>query len=123
MQRLGTFEQLQTSGLDFAKLLNQSAMENSKEEVSTYAPPFAATSRRSSMHRQTSIQSVNSIEDKTIEAPAEVEEQKSSGSVGCYVYKSYLKAGGNCCVVFNVLMLFVVTQFLASAGDYFITYW
>lgn len=98
-------------------------MENVKEEVSTYAPPFAATSRRPSMHRQTSVQSVNSIEDKTVEAPVEVEEQKSSGSVGCYVYSSYFKAGGNCCVVFGVVLLFILTQFLASAGDYFITYW
>lgn len=76
------------------------------------------------MHRQTSVQSVvSSIEDKTVEAPAEVEEQKSQGSVGSYVYKSYLKAGGNWCVIFSVFLLFIATQFAASLGDYFITYW
>lgn len=58
-----------------------------------------------------------------MDAPVQVEEQKSSGTVGGYVYKAYFKAGGNCCVIYLLFMLFVWAQIAASAGDYFLTYW
>lgn len=55
--------------------------------------------------------------------PQEVKEQRSSGHVGSWVYKSYFAAGGNCCVIFIVFALCVLAQFVASAGDYFIAEW
>nr|CAH7729854.1 unnamed protein product [Callosobruchus chinensis] len=58
-----------------------------------------------------------------METPRPVEEQKSTGSVGAYVYKSYFKAGGNCCVIFMFFVLFISSQLIASGSDYFITYW
>lgn len=113
IQAEGTYHELQASGLDFAKLLQDHTEEDNEQEIQNKV-----------MHqRQNSIQSVSSIEDKTIEAPVEVQEHRSTGSISAGVFKAYFAAGGNCCWIFNMFMLFVLAQVAASAGDYFITYW
>lgn len=56
-------------------------------------------------------------------APKEVEEQKSKGTVGGYVYRAYFGSGGNCCLITTMFMFFLVTQFSASAIDYFTSFW
>lgn len=114
IQAQGTYKDLKASGLDFAQLLDEhpQALDNSEDR------------QTKTMHqRQNSVQSVTSIEDKTVEVPNEVEEQKSKGSVSAGVYKAYFGAGGNCCFIFFMFQLFVLAQVAASAGDYFITYW
>lgn len=103
----GTFHELQASGLDFTKLLGENPIEEETPEK-----------HEVTLTRQESEKSVASVE-----APKVVEEQKSIGSVGAYVYKAYFSAGGNCCVIFILFTLFVVAQLLGSASDYFITYW
>lgn len=107
MRVLGTFHELQASGLDFTKLLGEE--HHAKE---------APEKEEMELTRQESFRSIASIE-----APKVVEEQKSVGSVGSYVYKAYFKAGGNCCVIFTLFTLFVGAQLFGSAADYFITYW
>lgn len=102
----GTFRELQESGLDFAKLLGK----DEKDEES---------SDEEELSRQGSIRSFASVE----EMPTEVQEQKSTGTIGAYVYKEYFRAGGNCCVIFMLFLLFLIAQLFASASDYFITYW
>lgn len=109
MKAQGSYRQLQDSGLDFAKLLHSQPLEEEQE--------------RPSLARQSSVASVISFEDKTVEAPVQEEEQKSSGKISGAVYKSYFSAGGNCCVIFTLFLLFFFTQLAASGGDYFITYW
>ncbi|XP_049822547.1 probable multidrug resistance-associated protein lethal(2)03659 isoform X1 [Aethina tumida] len=101
----GTYKDLQASGLDFTNLLGEHTEEDKEE---------------SELIRQGSIRSVASCE---IEEPKEVEEQKSSGSVGAYVYRAYFKAGGNCCAILTLFSLFIIAQLFGSAADYFITYW
>lgn len=114
----GSFTELQESGLDFAKLLNSEDKQPEDENLDS-----TALARQVSLNRKSSVISASSTEEKTLDAPQEVEEQKSSGSVGGYVYKAYLAAGSNCCITFCVFLLFIITQLAASAGDYFITYW
>lgn len=80
-----------------------------------------ASEQQQKIARQASVRSISS--DKTIEAPLQVEEQKSKGTVGGYVYKAYFKAGGNFCVITTLFALFALAQIAASAGDYFITHW
>lgn len=104
---LGTFKELQESGLDFTKMLGENKSQEEK-------PP------EHEMRRQLSVKSVASTE---VEDPREIEEQKSAGSVGAYVYKSYFRAGGNVCVIFILFVLFVTAQLFASAADYFLTLW
>jgi ATP-binding cassette subfamily C (CFTR/MRP) protein 4 len=103
----GSFKELQATGLDFTKLLGDNPQEEDEEK------------KQDELVRQGSIRSVASLEG---EAP-KVEEQKSTGSVGAQVYLGYFRAGGNCCVIFILFTLFILTQILASISDYFITYW
>lgn len=50
-------------------------------------------------------------------------EEKSSGDVSWYVYKSYMLAGGHWCKVGFLATFFVITQVLTSLTDYFVTFW
>lgn len=104
----GSFRELQASGLDFTNLLGE--IQDEEEEKK----------KQEELIRQGSIRSIASIEG---EAPKIIEEQKGTGSVGADVYKGYFKAGGNCCVIFILFTLFIVTQLFASVADYFLTFW
>ncbi|KAB0797838.1 hypothetical protein PPYR_08831 [Photinus pyralis] len=104
----GTFEELQGSGLDFAKLLNVD--EEQKAE-------------RVKIARQNSISSTTSFEETIQEAIQENEEQRSKGTVSVDVYRSYIHAGTNWFVVFIVLFLFVASQTAVSFGDVFLSRW
>lgn len=53
----------------------------------------------------------------------EVKEHRSYDKISNKVYKSYIAAGGGCCVAFFVVFLFALSQILASGADYFITWW
>lgn len=57
------------------------------------------------------------------EYPKEEEETCSSGTVKAKVYMAYLKNAGGCGTIFIVALLFVLSQFLTSAGDYFVYEW
>lgn len=48
---------------------------------------------------------------------------RTKGSIGGHIYSSYLKAGGNWCVVFIIVLLCIGAQLAASGGDYFIAMW
>lgn len=106
---IGSFKELQESGLDFTKILGEPQKEKEEE------------SQERELLRHGSSKSIHSHEAS--EAPIEVEEQKSTGSVGAYVYGAYFKAGGSCCVIFMLFFLFLAAQLFGSAADYFITYW
>ena len=109
---LGNYQTLKESKLDFARLLQEEKEdeEEIKEDLTNNV-------------RHGSFMSTSSKGDKSPDIPVKVEEGKSVGSVSGYVYNTYLKSGGNYGIIFCVLMLFVLTQLAASAGDYFITFW
>lgn len=106
----GSYEELKDSGLDFAKLLDD--IPSYDEEVK----------KRINMRRG-SVHSIGSVDDEKLEAPNELQESRTIGSVSPEVYKSYFKSGGNCCTLFVLISLFLFAQVAASSGDYFISYW
>jgi ATP-binding cassette subfamily C (CFTR/MRP) protein 4 len=108
----GTYSELQATGLDFAKLLN----DDLEEDAYDGGQPLQQ------MLRQMSVSSVNSVDAKQPE-PKQVAEMRTVGSVSSKVYSAYLHSGGNCCVILSVTLLFVMAQALASGCDYWLTYW
>lgn len=48
---------------------------------------------------------------------------RSQGSVGCYVYKEYFKAGGGACYFAAMVWLFLFAQILATMSDMFLSEW
>ncbi|KAK9504179.1 hypothetical protein O3M35_010567 [Rhynocoris fuscipes] len=119
LKALGTYHELQNTGLDFTKLLTI-IQEEEPEEATDELPR-----RRRLGSRQSSINSVNSslYEESTSQNPIEINEEMSKGSVKAAIYKSYLVSGGGCCLAIFVLTLFFIAQIFASGGDYWITYW
>ncbi|KAJ9588188.1 hypothetical protein L9F63_018452, partial [Diploptera punctata] len=111
----GTYNELQESGLDFAKLLDEDSSDDDVDDTET--PSLRK------MLRQLSITSVNSVDEKKQPEPKEIAEMRSVGSVSSEVYRAYLRAGGNCCIIFIMFLLFIMAQAFASGSDYWLTYW
>lgn len=103
----GNYKELQKSGLDFAKML-QTQEDGEGKEHTEIASVIKDTSAK---------------ETAETKGPKLVEEQKSKGGVGGYVYRGYFTAGGNCWLISTTFGLFLVTQLAASATDYFTSYW
>ncbi|XP_011505353.1 PREDICTED: probable multidrug resistance-associated protein lethal(2)03659 [Ceratosolen solmsi marchali] len=115
----GTFDDLLIQGIDFGRLLETQPLKTYEESGS--APPSRGTSRQGSI---TSLSSFMTNENNlSFDDPVEEDEMRSSGHVGSWVYKGYLGAGVNCCVGIIIFILFVLAQFFASAGDFFISEW
>ncbi|KAH0544125.1 probable multidrug resistance-associated protein lethal(2)03659 [Cotesia glomerata] len=116
----GSYDKLVEMGVDFGRLLESTQ----KEETEGSLP--LSKSRSSSRHASvTSLSSfmTNETTGQGQAEPEEVAETRTRGTIGGHVYSSYLKAGGNCCVVLTVLMLYVGAQLAASGGDYFVAFW
>ncbi|XP_022166670.1 probable multidrug resistance-associated protein lethal(2)03659 isoform X2 [Myzus persicae] len=127
----GSYKELQSSGLDFTKLLgsstetavltnNECKNEKSNTESSEIHSTYTA--------QKLSVPNVaSSVEDTEINdvhpEPVNMDETRSSGNVGFNIYSSYFFAGGHFCKVLSLLSVCIFTQVLASGSDYWITYW
>lgn len=109
----GKYSELQATGLDFAKLLNDNMEEGAHEQDQPLQK----------MLWQMSVSSLESVVDENHPKPQQVAEMQTVGSVSSKVYSAYLRSGGNCCVILTVTLLFVMAQMLASGCDYWITVW
>lgn len=110
----GTFTELQSSGLNFAKLLRIESESEDEEEFEEILL------RKLSIKRRLSVTSGSSL---YLEDPTVVEEQISSGTVSTFVYKSYINAAGNYIVILGLFLLLIVTQAVSTMADYFMTIW
>nr|CAD7200150.1 unnamed protein product [Timema douglasi] len=120
----GTYYELQATGLNFAKLLEEDH-EKEEELKDPVLHPLEPLLKQISFGSPVcmSLQSASSIDDRSKVVPVEVAEEKTTGRVGGDVYAAYLRAGGNCCIVFFLFSMCFLAQFLASCGDYWITKW
>lgn len=117
IQAEGTFKELIDLGIDFGQLLESQTQE---ETMNTSATENRSISRQGSV---SSISSFNPNDTVKSTDPAEVEEARTKGSIGGWVYGGYFKAGGNYCTIFFVFILCILSQLAASGGDYFISFW
>jgi ATP-binding cassette, subfamily C (CFTR/MRP), member 4 len=119
VKAVGTYDSLRESGLDFAKLL--SAPSDDEEGR-------GSVRRNSStkLNRQNSESSMHSTDDTNVDETNVSqlnEEKRVVGKIGLQMYKNYFKAGGGLFTFVILLGFFFVSQFAASAGDYFLAYW
>jgi ATP-binding cassette subfamily C (CFTR/MRP) protein 4 len=106
----GKYAELQTSGLDFAKLLEQFHTE--EEDVKE---------KKKAKSRQNS--ECTDEEDDEEDGPLVEKEQMKSGSIKPALYFAYLKAGGGKIMMLLLAAAFILGQFIANAGDYYVSYW
>lgn len=114
---VGSYESLRESGLDFAQLLTDPEEEKNDRRNSS-------TSSRSFRQRQNSDASLNSVADSIYEeSPMQVQESQETGSIGLRLYKKYFAAGGGWFVFTTTALSCILSQVLASGGDYYLSYW
>jgi len=120
-----TYEELQTSNLDFAKLLH-----SSMEMISTTHDTLNV--RKKSLpqlivDRQTSVRSPLPVDESKSHQnklkPTEVVETRTLGNISHTVYMSYFFAGGRKCKILFFVLVCIFTQILSSLGDSWISYW
>ncbi|XP_030767940.1 multidrug resistance-associated protein 4-like isoform X2 [Sitophilus oryzae] len=123
IQIQGTYEDIRKSGVGFATLL---------EEATAIAggggPPGLVEDKevdrviRAISITSAAFNSVIDIEGLKL-GPKVAAEMRTLGTVGMGIYKEYFLAGGNCCGLILMWLLFFGAQFLASGGDYFLSQW
>lgn len=118
---VGTYDSLRESGLDFAAMLGDSSRDEQNNEGSH------SRSGSTSERRRNSEQSLVSLADSGVnETAAEqmhVKESQEQGNIGLGLYNKYFKAGGGFFAFFVMMAFCILTQLLASLGDYFLAYW
>lgn len=129
----GSPHDLSKGGIDIAELLQ------SEEELDKMSEFDAESSyKRSRKGSKSSIRSKSStslddfgedLSDNEVETkeksaqPDQNLEQSSKGKVKGSLFGNYLKAGAHPIFLFVILLLFCLTQFAASAADYWVSYW
>ncbi|CAH0722564.1 unnamed protein product, partial [Brenthis ino] len=118
----GTYEELTTSGKDFAKLLC-SVQEDKEVNPETEKPP--PMSRRTSSRLSTARRPSLADSASGCDGPAQEmeEEERESGSMGWHVYGAYLRAGGRTGRLIFMVVLLIVGQLSATLCDYWVTLW
>ncbi|XP_060810578.1 ATP-binding cassette sub-family C member 4 isoform X2 [Amyelois transitella] len=117
----GTYDELATTGKDFAKLLSATHDENEDKKKEIPAPLSRRTSARLSTTRRPSL--TESASGCEIPAQEMEEEERESGSMGWHVYGAYLRAGGRSGRLAFMVILLVVGQLSATFCDYWVTFW
>ncbi|XP_061393041.1 probable multidrug resistance-associated protein lethal(2)03659 [Musca vetustissima] len=116
---MGSYESLSQNGHDFAQMLTETINEDSMEATKT-----RSRSESQVKDRRSSVTSINSLADSVYQdTPSQGEETQEEGKIGLDLYKKYFKAGGGFFMFIVMLMFCVVSQGLASCGDYFLSYW
>lgn len=122
----GTFNEIQASNLDFAKLLLSSVELSNEAENET-------TNKKNSdsnliFDRQISVTSAVSLNGKSktgddLRKPVEVVEKRSSGNISFSVYLTYLFSGGREIKILFFIFICILTQVCISSGDVWVTHW
>lgn len=123
VQAQGNYRELQASGVDFAKMLEEQSVVTGPGSVTGSMAADSVEDIPLSRQNSLSLSRHNSVHSVASDQKGGTEEQKQSGTVSGYVYRQYLSAGGNCFTVSLLLFQFILAQVAASAGDYFLTFW
>lgn len=112
----GTFDELKDSGFRYAELLKDDTIINQvdEEHERTAAIYTAKMSRLSLVKMESSVKTVR---------PPKKREVRSHGSISGQVYRDYIFAGGNWCLVIFLGFMFLLVQLFASGVDYFTGTW
>nr|XP_023015460.1 probable multidrug resistance-associated protein lethal(2)03659 [Leptinotarsa decemlineata] len=110
VQMEGTYQELQKSGLDFTKIME----DFQGEEVDEKEKKKKVRSRQNTIGEEDdSDDEEQSLEKETME----------SGSIKGATYWAYLKAGGGKLSISFLIFLFIACQVVANGGEYYVTYW
>lgn len=115
VEGIGTLENLQNLGLDFAKLLPHQENEVDDEKNLDSASEGESEIPLTKEHPSEKV-------DKNVQQ-SKNEEKRAEGSINLSYYKAYYTAAGGFYKTLIVLTLFTFSQLFTSFGDYFVSYW
>lgn len=105
----GKYNELQTSGVNFVKLLK----EFQSEEAEDKEKKKIKSRQNSEMEEE-----MEEDEDQKIQ-----KEAQGSGTIKGSTYWAYFRAGGGRFSIIFLVFLFIFCQVVANGGEYFVTYW
>nr|CAD7441120.1 unnamed protein product [Timema bartmani] len=114
----GTYHELHESGLNFAKILEESRNEETvkdEKDMHPLEPIIRRISFSSTLHTSPS--------ELPTADPVEVTEMRTMGKVSGDVFLSYFKSGAKGCVIAFMFFMCILAQFFASSCDMWITQW
>ncbi|KAL1490440.1 hypothetical protein ABEB36_013133 [Hypothenemus hampei] len=119
IQIQGTYDEIKRSGVSFALLLEEATQitagpTEQEKEVDRVLKAISITS--AAFNSAIDIEGLKS-------GPLLFAEMRTMGAVALGNYKEYFLAGGNCCGLLLLCILFIGAQFLGSGGDYFLCQW
>lgn len=118
--------ELGKSGVDFAAFLQSDQTDADEDSKSIKGRRSRTNSLSSTVSSKSVEEGLDEIEttdkDKSVEQLQQLE-LSSKGMVKGSVFAMYLRSGSNLCGLFVVMMLFLITQVMASAADYWVSYW
>lgn len=118
---VGTYDSLRDSGLDFATMLADSSRDEHNAEGSRSRSGSASDKRRNS--EQSLLSLPDSVLDEETAAQMHVQESQEQGRIGLELYNKYFQAGGGFFAFFIMMAFCILSQMMASLGDYFLSYW
>ncbi|GBP41931.1 hypothetical protein EVAR_31694_1 [Eumeta japonica] len=122
VENMGTFDELITSGKEFAMMLSSLQEGKDKDADSITSDGSGKIKRHPSMNRSTSIMSEKEQEEDF--APQTIApEERQSGNLKWNVIASYFKAGGNAVFIITTILLIVATATAAGSVDYWVSFW
>ena len=90
-------------------------------DVETMKPPLEELDLTT--NAQETLVSELKVEEDDENEPKETEELMAKGNVARSLYWKYFRAGGSYCMLFMLLVLFIVGQVVSSGCDYWVGYW
>ncbi|KAJ2946420.1 hypothetical protein O0L34_g12459 [Tuta absoluta] len=123
IENMGTFDQLISTGKEFATMLN--ALGEGKEK-DTESNSSGTSNDPKKMNRMLSTVSTTGETGEKLEefeAQKVTAEERSSGNLKWAVVSGYFRSGGSWCFVFFVVFMILLAAISAGAVDYWISYW
>ncbi|XP_066143639.1 probable multidrug resistance-associated protein lethal(2)03659 isoform X2 [Euwallacea fornicatus] len=121
IEHSGTYEEVQNSGKDFTKLLNELKDIIDEEEDQEEAESVGENEELKPVRRRRV--STKEIVPKSDEAPQIEAEGREAGTVSWKVYTSYFVSGGHWCKIVTLFITFVLAQFVSSLVDFYLKIW
>lgn len=118
VEGVGSYDSLRETGLDFAKLLADQNKDDQDNDGSMHK-----SRSNSKLNRRSSEASTTSLDEKGNENAIQVDEKSAEGAIGMSLYSKYFKAGGGFCFFYIMIVFCLMSQLLASGGDYFLSFW
>ncbi|XP_066258696.1 probable multidrug resistance-associated protein lethal(2)03659 isoform X2 [Euwallacea similis] len=121
IEHSGTYEDVQNSGKDFTKLLNELKDIIDDEEDKEETGSIGENEELKPVRRRRAF--TKEIVPDSDKAPQVEAEGRGAGKVSWKVYTSYFLSGGHWCKIFTLFIIFLVARFVSSLVDYYLKIW